>query len=375
VQTLEVGQRIKLGGDHVTIGWIGENRVGVVFEDGQKSVYSKEFLEKQAAHRHHQSDDNDVLTPDPDNFFVVREPDASKHVMGDKWAPFGDNAAEAFFDHLPEIMPTADVYWGYTKTTRPEVRSLPIGEPALLLYIDSDELPGTLKDPALLGQGRVNSNNGVAIVAHVERDKKANMFKVAFPYVKESGRHTLRLKQLHLWESEVEAQLVTTLGDTEVTFFDSDFICNRSWYRRDVEYQFELTGIAYSAEKCEVTEIKINRDNEHFELMEWLTGEDCYPADGSMKQKVDIRNMTTFWNTPELDHDEYKFRGSVQSVQPEVIIGQKAWRLSVAFLPEKGVEVDVIVTEKAWQSEMLPQAGDVIRGLLWLQGRMVGQAA
>lgn len=57
------------------------------------------------------------------------------------------------------------------------------------------------------------------------------------------------------------------------------------------------------------------------------------------------------------------------------MLGQHAWRVRVTVLrlsdrePED-VNLDIVITERAWKGDALPRVGQEIEGHLWLQGRL-----
>ena len=74
------------------------------------------------------------------------------------------------------------------------------------------------------------------------------------------------------------------------------------------------------------------------------------------------------------DADEYSFRGAVQYVDPFTdFLGQAGWRLRVAVIradDNDALDLEIVVTARAWDGPAPPAVGQDVEGNLWLQGRL-----
>ena len=98
---------------------------------------------------------------------------------------------------------------------------------------------------------------------------------------------------------------------------------------------------------------------------------------GDEAEDVDIdtlhtQGMAGLLPTEEGDIDEYEFRGPVKAVEGIEMLGQPAWKLRTTVTRDletnDDVDLDIIVTHKAWEGGKPPKVGEDIEGFLWLQG-------
>ncbi len=85
-----------------------------------------------------------------------------------------------------------------------------------------------------------------------------------------------------------------------------------------------------------------------------------------------MEGAVCFSAIPEWDIDDYSFRVSVREVMSvEDILGQAGWIVQAPIFRlenEKNFDLNILITQRAWQSEKPPEIGMDIEGTLWLQG-------
>lgn len=341
-------------------------------------------------------EDSDTPAASPEPFFD-REMDEGSHSMGSHWQPFFDDA-RTVLQKLPEILNGANVHGGYSQFYPPPERVEQAWPRGALLLASSEAIAnvmgfenkrhrwdgqtpwrspgGALEETPERAQGASARESGVAALLRVATEAdKANMISSLFPYSFHGIEHTVVLRRVRVWENGLEAQIEAALDETSITFYDIDFVNNRGWYRRGLRCQFVLVGIAYRASIAEVKKFTIARTPEWFESMKWLTGEDRTPESGALEEHYSTEGMSTLLPIDDWDIDDYTFRGPVKDVWGMSILGLRAWRVRITAMrpsgsDSDGVDLDIIITERAWTGEGPPKVGQELEGEMWLQGRL-----
>jgi hypothetical protein len=87
---------------------------------------------------------------------------------------------------------------------------------------------------------------------------------------------------------------------------------------------------------------------------------------------LNLRGTALFMNMKGWDADDYHFRGPVKSFRnvDADMLGQRGWfvKVTVMRLEDGDVDLDLLITRRAWQSSSPPCVGQDIEGSLWLQG-------
>lgn len=187
-----------------------------------------------------------------------------------------------------------------------------------------------------------------------------------YPYFDAGRPQRLVLERVYVWRSGVEAQLAVCCGRLRLHFFDTLFAATRRRYRAGEAHAFRLAGIAQAAGRA-------------------MAGMGRSGATGLRTALDRLLGRTAGEAEPEWvifdgaeggGADEYTFRAPVAEATPvQEVLGQPAWLLRLLLPAEaEGAALDVLVTRAAWQGARPPEAGDVIEGRLWLQGRLAGRA-
>jgi hypothetical protein len=207
----------------------------------------------------------------------------------------------------------------------------------------------------------------------IDNAEKQNRLCSFYPFWAEGNQHHLVLKEVMVWKGGAEAQITASFGESKITFFDTHYLMNREWYERGGEYDFILTGIAYKTGPATNIELPLLP---HPDQLAWEAdiarsrGEEPPERNATMS----LAGSAMFLQIPEWDKDDYSFRGTVKGLKPiSDFLGQDGWLARVTVLRISGnepedVDLDIVITSRAWEGETPPKVGSDIDGSLWLQG-------
>ncbi len=190
---------------------------------------------------------------------------------------------------------------------------------------------------------------GLTSIIHSDQQGQCNSLVAVFPFIADGVKHCCRLLEVRLFANRLEAQLVAYIGEDEelsLTFYDAQYLADRTIYQKDGLYQFVLRGFAY-----------------HFEIS--AQNEDGF--------------MEAIYQREELGADHYEMSGLVRAVSEYdfAIPKQKFWLIRTLIARTSGedeIEIDLLLTEKALGKNPLPKTGNCINTLVWLQGHLSGPA-
>jgi len=281
----------------------------------------------------------------------IFEQDEGEHFPGAHWSPFYEDVDTEVILKIPEIMARGNVHRGY-----------------------GDFYPAPRDIPESWARGVYTIRPSVhhGIVSPIRVDEHANMLISLFPYLSDGIQVNAVLNKVIVWESGVEAQIDVSWGDASVTFFDTHFLANRAWYEAGRKYEFILTGIAYSARPSSISEIPVPPSEQALwrKILLEKMGRDVKPE---VLETLHLDGMAMLLPAVECDADDYQFRGLVKSVKEvKDILGQDGWlvRVTVMRFGDKDADLDILITQRAWEGDEPPKAGQDIEGTLWLQGRL-----
>ncbi|PKL45177.1 MAG: hypothetical protein CVV41_03545 [Candidatus Riflebacteria bacterium HGW-Riflebacteria-1] len=188
---------------------------------------------------------------------------------------------------------------------------------------------------------------GLTSVIRSDQQGQCNSLIAVFPFIGDGVKHRCRLLETRLYANRLEAQLFAYIGGDEelnMTFYDAHYLANRTIYQKEALYHFILRGFAYHLESV-------------------MPGPDGF--------------MEAIYQREELGADHYEISGLVRDVKeydfamPE----QKFWLLRTLIARTSSgeeIEIDLLLTGKTLGKNSLPQAGDCINALIWLQGHLWG---
>ncbi|HOY68137.1 MAG TPA: hypothetical protein PLP29_14735 [Candidatus Ozemobacteraceae bacterium] len=284
-----------------------------------------------------------------------------KHGHGSHWSIFSEDS-RAVVKRLPEIVRQAKLAVTHADNRSAKAYPMPATEPKSVLL--SWPIP----------------RFGLLVPIRVDDSTRTNEVASLYPWSSEGVQHTIRIEGIRLWNNRLEAQLDTVLLSSDrkegmpITFFDPLFCSNRVFYSKCDIYEFILTGFPYVLEIADPKPLIIT-DPTQVRLMR----QEMYPDDPAQRESiepvtVETGNMACFIQREDFDRDDYEFQGPVKSVAElhTEILGQKAWRVRVTIsrLGDEEIDIDLCLTKRVLGEGKLPEIGDSVRGVLWLQGRL-----
>lgn len=355
-----------------SVTFTGKDYIGICTEEGRYILIRKDADElhawsaareadwkavQQEADRQREEEKN---RPWPESTFR-KEPEDNPHYMGSHWRPFFENGADDVLPRLPEMLENSTLTSGYGDT-RPAPR----------------ELPQEWQD----GKHLAWPDTGPGAVMSIAIEKEANTFCTIYPFWPDGSRHRLTLDSVMIWESGVEGQITALFGEADLTFFDTLYLHNRSFYERGKDYEFSLTGIAYGAEPADdLEDIPFTPNPDQLEWEKELARMRGEEAPKEHPATIRMQGAALLFSIPDWDRDDYSFRGPVKQVTPFTdFLGQDGWVVKTTVRRQshcdpEDFDLDIIVTTRAWGGEAPPEAGQDIAGNLWLQGYLVEPSA
>ncbi len=347
------------------VTFVGSDYIGIRAGDGENALIRKnvgdfapwneenEAAWQSAVIEREKQKEIEAKQPWPESTFIF-ETEEIEHYLGSHWEPFGDQAAKNFLTRLPEIVKDAGVVKGFGDIENPP-RPLPES------WVNGFHL--VWPDP---------DKGAIITTAYDENEGKSRLCSI-IPFWLEGTCHRLVMLDVSVWENGVEAHISAGLGDADITFYDTHYLLNRGWYGRGQEYDFVLSGIAYSARPAEKAEIPYNPPPDQIAWDAMLAqerGEEVPETPSSLR----LDGAAFFLPILEWDQDDYSFRGPVKEVKPFTdFLGQSGWRVRVTVMrlsdhqPED-IDLDIVITSMAWEEKSAPEVGQDIEGRLWLQG-------
>lgn len=347
------------------VTFVGDNYIGICTDDGQHAMFRKDpdqfclwseeaeadwrsdLAEQEAAEQAENS------RPWPDSTFRF-EPEETEHSMGSHWDPFYEQGAQEILKKLPEVVNSADVVKGFGSIKEP-YRHLP----------ESWAIGYHLIWP--------QPDRGVIITIAVDNTAKENRLCTLYPFWPDGSRHRLAINEVSVWTGGVEAHISADIGGPDITFYDAHYLLNRSWYERGREYDFILAGIAYGARPAEDIEMPFNPNPDQV-AWEAMLAQQRGEEPPERPSTIRLGGGAFFFPISEWDADDYSFRGPIKLVTPfNDFLGQDGWVVRTTVMRLSGrdpedLDLDIVVTARAWDGETLPEVGQDIEGRLWLQG-------
>ncbi|WP_282754074.1 hypothetical protein [Desulfuromonas thiophila] len=329
------------------VRFVGEERIGLEFPDGQQALFKKDDLNKSPLDYDMAAAEGKTDIPWPQSTFIP-DGEEEEHSPGAHWQPFVDDTGE-ILAKLPEYLKSAREKNALGLLLKPE-RALP-----------EDWTKGfALAWPSV--------QEGLAISIRIA----AGVHEIVsvFPFTRGGSQHQLTVKKVRVWEDGLTAQIDALFGNAVLTFFDTDFVANRGWYEAECSQEFLLTGLAYSARPAEIFEISVTHSPDEVAWFnQLLKSEEREPL--QEEETLSLRGMAMLLPTDDGDWDEYSFRGEVLQINPfSNFLGQNGWCVRVRVMRDMpdDLDLEIRITEKVWQGTQPLRVGDDIEGTLWLQG-------
>lgn len=159
-----------------------------------------------------------------------------------------------------------------------------------------------------------------------------------------------------------------------VTFFDPMYARDWPHYAAldDVRLSLLLSGLAYNIEVVEPMNFPLDLGM----LREALTKAGINELDVLPDTNlVNTQGMSMFLPAGDAKNDDWSFQGQLVAIEEHVVCGQEAWQAKVQVVGSDGagLQLPVLFTRAALRGR-LPEVGDDVGGVLWLQGWLWGPA-
>ncbi|MDR0466579.1 MAG: hypothetical protein LBH94_04390 [Deltaproteobacteria bacterium] len=184
----------------------------------------------------------------------------------------------------------------------------------------------------------------------------------------------MTMEDLHPWSSGVEADVAACRNeDAQPLWFYTPF------YFRDrealmtpgVRHTFMLAGLAYGVRKALLDNLSI-ATGPQFEAWaeQWLEENPGRTSLDVPPLKIPLHNACLLLPTPQ--YTVYQLRAPILAVEEAYLSGEKVYILRLAFGLEtpQPLELPLYAPARACK-KYVPQEGDDIDAIMWLQGRLV----
>ena len=247
------------------------------------------------------------------------------------------------------------------------------GKPTPKIQFLLPQEDGTKTEEIMIGMEYPETPLRYLAVIESDSVKKSNFVSTAYPYCFEGCSHRIKIEKL---EPDADGGCEgIILGDFEgrasVAFFDPLFFLNQSNYKLGEEYTFSIAALAYMLRKTDQNTITIT-EGPLIEMEKERLLEENPNADESGVTSVELSIEKSCWLMPREIQDDFEYRGIVDSVQHFEIEGTNFYGIkSTLFVADESPFEGVIYASEAILEGYIPQAGDSIEAVIWLQGRLL----
>jgi hypothetical protein len=150
-------------------------------------------------------------------------------------------------------------------------------------------------------------------------------------------------------------------------FFDPFFFLNSEKYQEWAEIDVALTALAYLLEKAELEPEELPSESPRQQTTESFSAEDYAMA-------PDTEDMPMVYEPCGEFGDSAEIGCVVEEAVPVACIGRLYWRMTgVIMRADNGEEMSIhIYASERVLKGYVPQPGDFVRAIAWLQGRLLG---
>lgn len=192
----------------------------------------------------------------------------------------------------------------------------------------------------------------------------------AYPFVPQGESVRLEVSSLEEWSDGTEGAVVARRGGGgALTFFDPFFFKNKH-YLKDHEYEFVLSGFAYSIKKTEPIVYKMSSGS-GYEMERLRRQEEGRPMDEGETFDVVVGERSTLLSDLPKYPGEYQFFLPVEGIEQTDFLGEEVLVIKSHLNDDKRDIPFKIFTAKRLLKETDLAPGDLISGLLWMQGYLL----
>lgn len=179
---------------------------------------------------------------------------------------------------------------------------------------------------------------------------------------------------LYQWRDRLEANIDCTSQEEEswhVNFFSTDYLTQKHMIRLYDKAEYNLVGFALDCGFPRPDQLEIKFEGQKaLDLLAKFKREPKYLENGEVEPVVfSTKNMVSLLPTNEDYPDIYEFWSPVSNVEEFTSFGVPMYRMKVTIFRH---DEEVNVTLYARQSffDRMPEEGEPIKGVIWLQGEM-----
>ena len=188
----------------------------------------------------------------------------------------------------------------------------------------------------------------------------------------EGAPNDMTVNETYLWQNETEGEVSATCneGANPLWFYSPFLFRDRENLTPGVRHTFLIAGLAYGLRRALLDERPITEGVEYERYVaEWL-------AQNPGKTRLDVPQLTVDLRgarivVPGDVASEYQIRVPVTSVEEMYIQNEKIYMLIVEFglNTPNPLRFPLYAPERV--CKIVPQAGDEIDAIIWLQGRII----
>lgn len=250
------------------------------------------------------------------------------------------------------------------------------------------EPPSTLSRLGIPSRVEPSHPVGWLLVGGIYRDRTAvvtraddqGLMVVGFyPFLEQGGQVRARLTRVAEFDHGLMAYIDAEVELSEdvvipVTFFDPQYARDWPHYLAldDAPISLLLSGLAYTIEVVEPVTLPLNLGP----LREALAKAGVNDLDALLDAStVSTQGMRVFLPADGGNADDWCFQGQVVAIEERVVCDQEAWQAKVQVAGSDGAELRLpLLFTRASLRGRLPEVGDEVGGVLWLQGWLWGPA-
>ena len=216
------------------------------------------------------------------------------------------------------------------------------------------------------------------VLAVREVHPEGNMVWSAYPVCAEGPRTRLVVDEVKVWPNGIEGAVTAYMeeGDS-ICFYDPFFFLNREKYQEWAEIDVALSALAYALQKAEPEEA--GSDEEAAPESPGEAGNESAPESdaGALEASPDLEEGPADYYDPCGEFgDSARMEFIVEEAVPVACVGRLFWRMTgVIMRAGDGAEmrIHVYASEQVLKG-YLPQPGDDVLALAWIQGRLLSVA-
>lgn len=201
------------------------------------------------------------------------------------------------------------------------------------------------------------------------RSKNARWMNGSFyPVCLQGTPITLKISSLQALADPGEGQInALTQDESEVHFFDPFFYLNHKNYRRRQDQSVCLAGFAYVLRRAKSSTFQIDKGPLITRERERRLAQDSSAEVSHIRLNISMQGASIF--LPIHDSPDYTVRTQIQAVSQFEVMGIRFYRIEGALLRGDQQELLIPIYASAWSNHgYVPQVGDDVEAVIWLQG-------